>query len=161
MREHAQLNLRVVRGDQPPAGLGDERRADAQAELVTDGNILQVGIGRGKPAGARHGLVETGVQAAGFRMDELGQRINVSGLELGARAVLDDLARQVVLLGERFEHRGFRGILAALLQALAAGELEFLKQDFAELLGRVDVEGPAGQVVDLARQRGQLLVELL
>ena len=101
MGEHAQLNLRIVGGDQLAAGIGDKGRADAQSELIANGNVLQVGIGGGEPPGARHGLVERSVQAAGFRLDEFGQRVNVSGFQLGARAVFDDLARQIVLFGER------------------------------------------------------------
>ena len=140
MGKHAQLNLRIVGGDHLAAGIGDKSRADPQSELIANGNVLKVGIGGREPPGARHGLVEGRVQAAASRLNKFRQRIDVSGLQLGACAVFDDSARQVVLFGERFQHRGVGGILPALLQALAARQLELFKQNFAKLLGGIDVK---------------------
>ena len=42
--EDAQLDLGVVGADQLPALLGQERLADAPAELGADGDVLQVGV---------------------------------------------------------------------------------------------------------------------
>ena len=64
MGEHPQLDLRIVGGDQLPAGLRDERRANPQAEFIADGNVLEIRIRGRKPARARHRLIEAGVQAA-------------------------------------------------------------------------------------------------
>ena len=44
VREHAQLDLRVVRRDQHVARVGDERAPDFAAELGPDRDVLQVGI---------------------------------------------------------------------------------------------------------------------
>ena len=44
VRQHAQLDLRVVGRDQHVAGLGDERAADLAAELGADRDVLQVRI---------------------------------------------------------------------------------------------------------------------
>jgi len=62
-----------------------------------------------------------------------------------------------VLLGQRLEHRGDRGILAALFEPFATRQLQPLKQDFAELLGRVDVERAAREVEHVELDRVSLL----
>ena len=66
MREHAQLDLRVVGRDEHVAGIGDERAADLAAELGADRNVLQVGIAAAQTAGRRHRLVEARVDAPGL-----------------------------------------------------------------------------------------------
>ena len=49
------------------------------------------------------------VQAAGFGVDEFGQRVDVGGFELGEFAVFEDFARQLVQERQLFEHvRGGR-----------------------------------------------------
>ena len=63
VREDAQLDLRVVGGDELPARLGDERGADLAAELGADRDRLQVRVRRREPAGGGDGLVERRVQA--------------------------------------------------------------------------------------------------
>ena len=65
VREQAQLDLRVVGGEQHVAGRGDEGGADLAAELGADGDVLQVRVGRREAAGGGAGLVESGVEAAG------------------------------------------------------------------------------------------------
>ena len=84
--EDAQLDLAVVGDQQHVPGRGDEGAADALAQLGADGDVLQVGIGRGEPAGGRHRLVEAGVDAA-VGADELRQGVDVGRLELGQLAV--------------------------------------------------------------------------
>ena len=66
VREHAQLDLRVVGGDQHVPAVGDERAPDLPAELGANRNVLQVGIAAAQPAGRRDRLVEAGVHAPGF-----------------------------------------------------------------------------------------------
>ena len=68
MRQQAQLDLRVVGGQQHVAGFSDERGANFAAEFGADGNVLQVGIVRREPAGGRAGLIEGGMQTAGRRI---------------------------------------------------------------------------------------------
>ena len=52
--EHAELDLRVVGGEQHVVGVaGHEGRADLPAELGADGDVLQVRVARREPAGDR------------------------------------------------------------------------------------------------------------
>ena len=67
VRQHAQLDLRVVGRDQHAARLGDERPADLAAQLGAHGDVLQVRVAAAQPAGRGHGLVEARVHAAGRR----------------------------------------------------------------------------------------------
>ena len=66
VREHAELDLRVVGRDQHVARLGDERAADLAAELGADRDVLQVRIAAAQAAGRGDRLVEAGVHAAGL-----------------------------------------------------------------------------------------------
>ena len=66
VREHAELDLRVVGRDQHVAGVGDERAADLAAELGADRDVLQVRIAAAQAAGGGDRLVEAGVHAAGL-----------------------------------------------------------------------------------------------
>ena len=82
MRHQAQLDLVVVGREDDMPGRGDEGVADAAAHLRADGDVLEVGVGGGEPAGGgnRHGIA--GVDAAGFGVDLLLQRLGVGGAEL-------------------------------------------------------------------------------
>jgi hypothetical protein len=64
MRQHAQFDLRVVRGDQHVPGLGTNARADLAAERVRR-DVLQIRIAAAQPAGGRHRLIERRVHAPG------------------------------------------------------------------------------------------------
>src|SRR5205823_9673422 len=64
VREDPQLDLRVIGGNQLPAGLGYECRPDLAPELGADRDRLQVGV-RGRQTACRGDrLVEGRVQAA-------------------------------------------------------------------------------------------------
>ena len=69
VREHAQLDLRVVRGDEDEALRRDERGADLLAELAADRDVLEVRLDRREAARRRDGLREARVDAPGLRVD--------------------------------------------------------------------------------------------
>src|SRR5215831_12810554 len=94
--QDAQLDLRVVGGEEAPAGLGNEGGANAASKLGTNGNVLQVRPCGGQSSRHRHQLVERGVDAARPWIDERRQRIGIRRLELGEGPMLDDLRRQLV-----------------------------------------------------------------
>ena len=96
MREHAELDLRVVGRNQHVAGIGDERAADLAAERRADRDVLQVRIAAAQAAGGGDRLVEAGVHAAGLGIHELRQRVDVGALQLHQLAPLENLARDVV-----------------------------------------------------------------
>ena len=123
VREDAELDLRVVGGEDPRARRRHERRADAARELRADGDVLEVRVGRGEAAGRRAGLVERRVDAA-VRADELGERVDVGPLELRERAVLEDERGERVVLGELLEDVLVRG--RPRLEPLQHGQPELL-----------------------------------
>ena len=83
MREDAQLDLRVVGGEQRPARIGDECGANFPAKFRAHGNVLQIGVGGAEAAGGGDGLAEARVQAAGAGLDQLRERVDVGGFQLG------------------------------------------------------------------------------
>ena len=144
VREDAQLDLRVVGGEQAVPGLRDERGADLAAELGADRDRLQVGARRREAAGRGDGLVDRRVEAP-VVADQRRQRAEVGVHELRQLAPLLDHGNDLVVGADRAEHLRV-GRVAGL--ALAAGrELELLEEDPAELLRRPEHELLAREVV--------------
>ncbi len=104
VREHAQLDLRVVGRDQHVAGFGDEGAPDLAADVGPDRDVLQVGIAAAQPPGRRDRLVEAGVHAAGVGVHERGQRVDVGALELLQAAPFEDELGQLVRERQLLEH---------------------------------------------------------
>ena len=100
MCHHAQLDLRVVRGEQIFSLFGNERRPNLTAQFAANRNVLQIRIARAEPPGGGAGLRKTSVQASRLGMNELGQRVHISGLQLGNLAVLNDFGGQWMLRGQ-------------------------------------------------------------
>ena len=147
MGHEAEFDLGVVGGHEDVAGGGDEGGADLAADGGADGDVLQVGVGAGEASGGGADLVEGGVDAA-FGVGELGEGVEVGGFEFLELAVLDDEGGDGVVDGELFEDvlGGGDDFAFAVLHGL--GEAHFVEEDFAELLGGVDVEAVAGVGVD-------------
>ena len=104
VRQQAQLDLRIVRHHQLPAFARHKGGANLTAQRGADRNILQIRIRRRQPPRRRAGLIERGVNAAGLRIDQLGQRVDVSALELRELAILQHLARDFVFGRQAFQH---------------------------------------------------------
>ncbi len=90
VRHDPQLDLGVVRRDQPVALRGDEGLADAPALLGADGNVLQVRVRGRQPPRGRDRLVIGRMDAPGAGIDDLREPVRVGGLELAQAAVLED-----------------------------------------------------------------------
>ena len=110
-----------------------------------DRDVLQVRVGGREPAGGGHRLVEGGVDAPGLGVHELRQRVDVGRLELLHRAVVEDLARQLVHQRQLLEHVLGGGRGARLGRLLAALQAEPVEQHLAQLHRRVDVELALGE----------------
>ena len=149
--QDAQLDLRVVGRQQLPTGRpGDEGRANFAAFLGANRNVLQVRVAGAEPAGGGHDLIERRVHAARFRVNHRRQRVDVRVLELRVLAILDDLRRQRVRLGQLLQHVGIGARPG--LGFLDDRQAELLEQHLRELLGRADVERMAGQLFDFLLQ---------
>ncbi len=144
----AEFDLRVVATEEGAAGRGDEGFADAAAIIGADGDVLDVGVGGGEAAGGGDELVKGGVDAAGAGANVGGEGIDVGGFELSGLAVGEDVVDDGVGALEGGEG-GFVGFVLASGGFFGfGGELEFLEEDFAELLGGVEVEGGASMLAD-------------
>ena len=104
MRQHAQLDLRVVRRDQHVSRIGDEGAPDLPAELGPDRNVLQIRVAAAQPSGRGDGLIEAGVNAAGVGVDQLRQRVDVGALQFLQRPPLENEPRQLVRERQLLEH---------------------------------------------------------
>ena len=86
-----------------PGAATNARRISA-SELGSNRNVLQVRIGAAQPAGGGDRLVEAGVHAAGDRMHELRQRVDVGALQLVQPAPVENQPRQLVDQRQLLEH---------------------------------------------------------
>ena len=103
VRQQAQLDLRVVGGEQLRARRGGKGGANLAAQLGADGNVLQIRIDRGEPAGGRGRGLKRGVHAR-VRVGQQRQRVDVIRLQLGEMAVFEHQPRNFVLLGQILQH---------------------------------------------------------
>ena len=160
VRHDAQLDLRVVRGDDPRARRRDERLADPAALGRAHRDVLQVGVGGGEPPRHRHGLRVVGVHAAGSRVHHARQLVGVGALELREPAVLEERLRERMVQRQLLQHLLVRGRRAR-GRLLHHRELQLREEDLAELLGAREVEGLAGELVRLRLQRHHLDAQLV
>ena len=93
-------------------------------------------------------------------MRELGQLVGVGALELGQAAVLQQLGRQRVVFGQLFQHL-FVGAARAGGGLLDHRHAQLVEEDLAQLLGRAQVEGLAGDLVGLLLQRVDALAHFV
>jgi hypothetical protein len=106
--QHAQLDLRVVGAHDAHFLRRGERAANRFAELGAHRDVLQVRIVRRNTPRRRDRLAPLAVNAPGRGVHEHRQRIDVRSLELGELPVLEQNARERVVLGELLEHVGVR-----------------------------------------------------
>ena len=159
VRQHPQVDLRVIRSQQHPAGRGDDGPADLPPFFGPDGDVLQVRIRRDDPTGGRHRLVERGVHAARPGVHQSRQHVDVGRLQLGELTVSNDVGHDLVVGGQVLQDLGVGGVAG--LGLFDRRQLQLLKQDESQLFGRADVELAARQPVDLRGQLCQPAVHLL
>src|SRR6266542_1584826 len=113
----------------------NKRLANLLSEPGPDRDVLQVRVSGVQPAGCRGELLKGGVHTASRRPYRGGQRIRVSGLELGALAVFEQVPHDGVIGGQRDERLFVSGVLAGARLFRPVGNPEPLEQDLPELLG--------------------------
>ena len=85
------------------------------------------------------------MHAPGVAVDHVRQLVGVGAAQLGETAILQNDARQFVLVGDGFQRFLVgRGLASWRLQH--GRQLEFVEQQGLQLLGRVEVEGTPGQL---------------
>src|SRR5579864_8875998 len=95
-----------------------------------------------------------------LRIYQCWQGVNIRTLKLRELAVFKHLAGDLVLVPQTLQHIRRSRDRFALAVLDRRGQIQFFKQDFAELLGRIDVEWLAGQLVDFRRKPPDSGVEL-
>ena len=142
----------------------DEGFADAPALGVADRYVLQVGLVAGQPPRDRHRLREVGVHPSGAWVHHARQLVGVGGLELGQGAVVENEARERIVEGQLLEDVFVGGRLSA-RRLLQHRQLVLLEQHLLDLLGRVEIEGLAGNLLgallDVQHAMPQLLALLV
>ena len=93
MGEQPEFDLGIVHREQFVTRRGHEGAADMAAFLSADGNVLQVGVAGGEPAGGGGGHGKRGMDAASFGIDLAHQGIGVGALELGQLAPVENPPR--------------------------------------------------------------------
>ena len=160
VRQHAQFDLRVVRGHEQEAVVGNEAAPYVGADLGADRDVLEVRVRGREPTRRRDGLVEARVQPSRPRVHEDRQRVHVRAAQLVQLAVLDDAAGEgVPQLGQLLQHGRIRR--RPRLGLLQHREVQLVEQDLPELGRRVDVELLAGHHPDVVRDVRELALELL
>jgi len=145
--EDAQLDLAVVRGDERQVlATGHERAPDPPPERGADGDVLEVRVGRGEPAGRRDGLVERGMEAA-VRGHQGRQGVDIRRPQLRVDTPLEQLVDHRMRRAQVLEDRGVGRVAG--LGPLALGQVQFEEEDLLELLGTAEVELVAHVEVDL------------
>ncbi len=160
VRHDSQLDLRVVRAHDLPAGRRDESLADAATLRRADRDVLQVRVVRRKPASDSNGLRIGGVYPPGLCIDHARQLVGVGRLELGDATVVEQQLGQREIGRQLLQHVLVGGGLAA-GRFLADRQTLLLEQDLLDLLGRVEVERLAGRLVRFPFELEHLLAELV
>ena len=138
VRHQPKLNLAIVRIQQHPAFLRQERLPDFLAFFRAYRNILQVRLrGADAPSGRCH-LIEIAVHPS-VAVHQAKQTFNVGAVQLHQLPIpkqgLDDFRRNV---SQPFQHLGRGGIAPGCF--LPVGKLELVKQHFSQLLGTVQIK---------------------
>ncbi len=84
-------------------GAADKGGANLAAQLGADGNVLQIRIDGGEPAGGRGRRLKRGVHAR-VGIGQQRQCVDVSRLQFGQMPELEHQARNVVLLRQVLQH---------------------------------------------------------
>ena len=133
VRHDAQLDLRVVGRDQQVILRGHESLPDPPSLGRANRDVLEIRVGRRKPAGRGDGLVIGRVDAAGARVHLRGQLLGIGRAQLRETPVVEDDARQLVIRRQLLEHvLGRRGL--PLGRAPLDRQAELPEQDLLQLL---------------------------
>ena len=151
VRQHSQLDLGIVRADDRPTVPRDEGLANLATELRSDGDVLQVRIGRRQPPSGGHRLAKVCVDSSTACSDHLGKSVQIGVLELGEHTVLQNGRWQLVVQRQLLQNRVVG----------AARGLGLLHHRQAELIEKNRLELPRGGDVELMpRELGALRFQL-
>ncbi len=144
----AELDLRVIAGEEGAALARYEGLADLAAGGGSDGDVLEIRVGGGEAAGGGDELVEGGVDAAGFQLDVIWEGIEVCGFQFRSLAPGKNFLDDGVHAKEGGECLLVGLVLAGFGLLRLVEEVQVVEEDLAELLGGAEIEGGAGVAFD-------------
>ena len=165
VRQHAQLDLAVIRVQQHVPLARHKGAADLAPLLGTDGDILQIGLQAGDTARDGGGLVKGGMHAP-VAAAQLGQALDIGALQLGHPAVAKQRLDHGVIGRKPLQHLGGGGVTTPAF-LLRRGQAKLVKEHLAQLLGAVKIELSHARIgvnggtafLDLAAEPGAQLTE--
>ena len=126
MRQHTQLDLRIVRVDQHMVVIRrNEHAAQFAPQLGTHRDILQIRVGRRQAAGRRDRLLEMRVDAAILRADDLEQSLDIGAFELAQLPVFQNARHDRVIVCNALEHLDIGRVPGFCL--FRRGQMQFFK----------------------------------
>ncbi len=126
---------------------------------VRTGMFCRLGSLEAEPPGDRDRLRVAGVHAPGLAIHHLRQLVGVGGFEFRHAAIVEQDFRQRVIERQFLQHFLVGGRIAA-RRLFLDRQLQFVEQDFPELLGRIQVERLPGSFVRTGLQCDQLFAQL-
>ena len=109
MGQQPQLNLGVICVYQHVTGGCAEHLAHLCPQGGAHGNVLQIGLGGGKPPGGSDGVLEAGVDTS-VRGDDFAKSLYIGGVELGQLPVLQNMDHDLMVGGQLFQYLRIGGI---------------------------------------------------
>ncbi len=158
MRQHAQLDLRIVGVHQEPARPGREEAAHLAPEVRAHGYVLKVRLRGADAPRAGFGLVEAGMDPS-VAADDLQKAVAVGGFQLGQRAVFQHHLHGGVVVAQVFQNLRACGVPA--FRLFAGMEPELCKQRLPELLRGVDVEFVPDGLIDFGLDLRDAILKVL
>ena len=158
MRQNAKLDLRIVCIHEHIAILRYEYLADSTPKLHAHRNVLQVWLSAADSSRSCDGLIEFSVNTSVFP-DKAGQSLGIGGIQLGQLTIIQDHLNHRIIRRQLLQHIRRSGITGLCL--LSVGQLHPFKQDFPQLLRRINVEFFTGQLIDFLLQCHDFFFQLL
>ena len=105
MRQEPQFDLRVVRTDQDVRRVArTEKTPDFAPFVIPHGDVLQIRLLAGQPAGGSHRLIERSVNEPRALVDERAEALDVGGVQFLDLPVTEDQRDDGMLVHEFFQN---------------------------------------------------------
>ena len=158
MRQHPQFNLRIVRRQQPAAGIGHKSPPHLPPLFRPHRNVLQIGVAAADAPGGRTGLMVGGMNAPRNPVHHFRQRVHIGGLQLRHLPIFQDAVHHRMQPLEHFQRVGVGG--EARFGAPRFGQPQLSEQQITQLLGRIDVDRMPDVPVQIGLNLRQLFVQI-
>ena len=156
MRQQAKLDLGIVGIDEDVPILRNENLANLTSQFHTNRYILKIWLRTADSSRSRDGLVKSPVYSL-IRPDIDGQAFCIGGIQLGELTVIQNHLHYRIIGSQFVQHVGRRRIPG--LRLFPVGKFHMVKQDFAQLFGRIDIKRFPRLLINLLFQYGNLYLQ--